>query len=36
MEKAIVVETNIVHKEAKKAKFRRRKRGKEESEGFPF
>jgi ferredoxin len=35
-EKAIVVETNIVHKEAKKAKFRRRKRGKEESEGFPF
>jgi len=35
-EKAIVVETNIIHKEAKKAEFRRRKRGKEESEGFPF
>jgi len=35
-QKAIVVETNIVHKEAKKAQFRKRKRGKEKSEGFPF
>jgi ferredoxin len=35
-EKAIVVETNIVHKEAKRAEFRKRNRGKEESEGFPF
>lgn len=35
-EKAIVVETNIVHKEAEKAKFRKRNRGKEEPEGFPF
>jgi ferredoxin len=34
-EKAIVVETNIVHKEAKKAKFRKRQRGKTEEE-FPF
>lgn len=34
-EKAIVVETNIVHKEAKKARFRKRQRGQTEEE-FPF
>ena len=35
-QKAIIVETNLVHKEAEKAKFRKRKRGEETEEGFPF